>query len=297
MSGGGLYLPQRQTLWTFTQNGVDGWQPWRKPDGASLITLEGVGAGGSGGGGTSGAAGSARRGGGGGASGAFTRVMIPAELVGDTLYIRPGVGAPGGAASVAGVDGGDTWITHYVGNAAAIPAMTYLIAKGGTYHVNGGSAGAASLVTECMLAGMGIFSSTTGDDGTTAGANTGAAGGIKANYGFFRAPFCGGTGGAGTGTDNANYAGGLISGVAPSLFTDIPGGIAGGGNGNGGLRLERPMVHTGGTGGGSNGAAGTGGRGGNGAPGCGGGGGGAGVTGGAGGDGGAGRVWIHVIFS
>src|SRR5574343_336906 len=75
------------------------WQVWSKPRGVQMVMILAVGAGGGGGNGFSAAAGSARGGGGGGGSGAISRVIIPAILLPDVLYVSPGVG---GAATAAG---------------------------------------------------------------------------------------------------------------------------------------------------------------------------------------------------
>jgi hypothetical protein len=75
-----------------------GWQTWLKPPGASWIFLLALGGGGGGGGGQSTAA-AARTGGGGGGAGSMTRVLVPAMMFPDVLYIRAGVGGSAGAAA------------------------------------------------------------------------------------------------------------------------------------------------------------------------------------------------------
>lgn len=304
---GALFLPggQPQSLWTYTHIGADGWHAWKKPAGATFITIIGVGGPGGGGGGNTAVAGNTRGGGGGGGSGAVSRLVIPAAFVPDVLYIRPGAGGAGGAATVAGSVGTVTMVATSPFNQAggmtttAYPALLYLVANNGSganpgsSNGAGAAGGAASTGAECMFSGWGEFTSTQGGNGTAGGSSAGAVG-VTLTYGSLGIPFSGGTGGGGVGVANTDFAGGPITGVG--LLPQHPGGIAAAGPGNGGLALGPPPFYCGGTGGGTAGASGTAGRGGDGAWGCGGGGGGGGVTGGAGGYGGSGAVWIVVSF-
>ena len=81
-----------------------GWEAWLRPPGASWFFILAVSPGGGGGGGQSTAA-AARSGGGGGGSGAINRIIIPAIVMPDLLYVRVGNGgsaAPGGAVVACG---------------------------------------------------------------------------------------------------------------------------------------------------------------------------------------------------
>jgi hypothetical protein len=150
-----------------------------------------------------------------------------------------------------------------------------------------------------------MYSSITGQGGSTGGAVAGGAGNSQSAWSF--RVVSGGAGGAGC--NNANFNGGNVTAAAASNFPRVnfsttAGAVASGGTGgttsanNGGAGinfLDIPFLQSGGAGGGSN-AAGTGGTsagtGGKGGIGCGGGGGGAGVIAGRGGNGGNGLVAI-----
>ena len=77
------------------------WQTWVKPRNATMVHMTLIGAGAGGGGGLTGAAGTARGGGSGGGSGAMTRILIPAYLLPDRLYLMVPRGGNGGNASAA----------------------------------------------------------------------------------------------------------------------------------------------------------------------------------------------------
>lgn len=292
------HLPGNYPVWRYVTTTILIVHVWTKPADIAWVYITGNGAGGSGAGGATGAAGSARNGGGAGGSGATSRLWIPAHLVPRQLFILPGVGGASVAAATGGTTGGNTYVSSDpTTNPAATPGCVYLSATGGTGGLSGGSGGGGGAVSattgtgSALFSAHGIYVNVAGQNGTAGGANTGAFG-VALNYGAPGLPFTGGTGGAGTGTGNANFAGGEITGSGP--LVTVPGGLAAGGAGVHGIINEEPPYSLGGTGGGSNGASGVGGRGGDGAPGCGGGGGGAGVTGGASGSGGSGVVWIFV---
>jgi hypothetical protein len=276
-----------------------GWKAWNRPHGCSFIFVLSQAPGGGGGGGFTGAAGTARGGGGGGASGAMTTLLMPAFMVPDVLYLRPGNGGSGGGAGGSGIAG----TVQYLARTPSTNNQDWFLGISGAGGGNpgtgaaGGTAGtAAATTTTRALAGIAITSVMGGQAGAAGGAQTGAAGGSITTPSTALSPCTGGAGGGGTPIANTNFAGGAITGLGP--WPTIPGGLAAGGAGNYGFRhnvqlIESafrsfPFLTSGGSGGGTNGAAGTGGRGGDGGWGSGGGGGGAGVTGGAGGKGGDG---------
>lgn len=214
------------------------------------------------------------------------------------LYLLPGSGGVGGAASTIGTAGGRSYVTD-TPNTAGVAANTILVS--GAVAAAGGSGGTAAgsraggaaetIATNVLGMYMGFASGLTfiaGMAGTASGA-LGAAG-VALTFGAVGIPMTGGTGGGSVTTTNTNVAGGLITGAG--LIPTLAGGVAAGGAGNNGWDLEWPFIGTGGTGGGTAGASGTAGRGGDGAACCGGGGGGSGVAGGAGGDGGSGLIMI-----
>lgn len=274
-----------------------GWRAWQVPSGASWVFIYMQGAGGGGGNGFSAAAGSARGGGGGGASGGLTKLFLPAVMLPNMLYFRPG---SGGAPVTAGT-------TSYVSVAAntTVQNLVASIVGGGAGGTGtgaaagaAGTAGAATAVN--LFAVHGLYFVQAGNAGFAGGAQTGAAGVSITQPTGVTSPTTGGAGGGGTPTANTNFAGGALSAAGP--WPAIAGGLAGGGAGNPGcydnIPLEKfagrlaPFLTSGGTGGGTNGAAGTGGAGGQGGWGSGGGGGGGAVTGGAGGVGGDGFILV-----
>ena len=298
-----LGLPQtsRGYFQRFTaQGGTNEWQTWAKPRNVTMVGMRAISSGGGGGGGFTAVTGSARGGGGGGACGAVTDLIIPAYMLPDILYICVPIGGKGGAAGTIGTVGVRTRITLVPND---ITTTTNLICVAGGSDSGAGGAGTGAAGGAAGSGATGANANTAlghnyaisasfkaGLNASAGGAQTGAAGGAVAiAVGLF---LTGGTGGAGTGTANTDFAGGAITGLGQ--LPGIAGGLAAGGNGNSGYFSERPiqLFLTGGTGGGSNGAAGVAGAGGRGNYGSGGGGGGGGVTGGAGGDGGDGMALI-----
>lgn len=283
-----------------------GLNAWVKPSGCSFIFIFSQQAGGGGGGGFTGAAGTARGGGGGGGAGGSAKLLIPAPLLPDVLYVRPGMGGVGGPAGSGGGTGTANAIYVQPNNTQGAGLLTPSGGSGGGGGAGSASAGGApgagnSAPVSQTFAKLGLFTGDSAQAGVIGGAQTGADG-TAITSGASGASFVtGGAGGAGTGTANTNFAGGAINGVT-GLWPTIAGGVAAGGNGNAGFghnwhfdllaSRQIPFLTSGGSGGGSNGAAGTGGRGGNAGWGSGGGGGGAGVTGGAGGKGGDGFILI-----
>jgi hypothetical protein len=294
-----VFAPQQDTTTS------RGWQAWLKPIGAQWIYMFAVGGGGGGGGGQSTAA-AARTGGGGGASASFCRLLVPAFVFSDAIYIRAGSGGAGGAAAGNGTAGTTTYVSTSQ-DTSAYPILTAFGGNAGQAAATGGTAPGSAQVG--AFATWAISARDAGLVGSNGGANTGAAGSsVGSNSGWIMLP---GAGGASSSTGNSVAAGGAQTIVSPTmgpaLWATIAGGIAGvsgsqaGGAGNPGynhgihldhmMSRSQPLIFGGGSGGGSGGAS-LGGKGGDGAWGSGGGGGGAGSTGGAGGKGGDGFVII-----
>lgn len=267
----------------------------------SMMTIKG---GGGGGGGFTRAAGAAGGGGGSGACSGIDRLVIPAFLVPDLLFVFVGAGGAGGAASAAGLMGGQTFISTsrrttvqncFLGSNNTAPGL----GGAGTGAVGGAAGAVPGIGGVTTLSALGVTAFTVGVVGIIGGAQTGAAGGNPTVWAAL--PLSAGASGAGCTTTDFN--GGLINVGADTEWceyqginaaTQVPGGVGGTSvnvNGGGGLSFWKPFFQTGGSGGGSNnaGQAGHGGRGG---IGCGGGGGGAGTTGGRGGSGGDGLAMI-----
>jgi hypothetical protein len=276
---------------------------WTKPVGCNFVYMVAVGAGGGGGAGAAGATGSARGGGASGASGCITKLLVPAFLIPDSLFINVGIGGAGGTppggvgVGGAGSGGGSTYISAY----RISSATEYLLFASGGGGSNGGQntggtspAGApSSSITNNILGTIGAWRGESGLAGATGG---GAANGNGQPSAFsFNL-----TGGAsGGGTTNANFVGGSITSAfgQVSAITIVAGGAAvasatrGQNDGADGFFIPKRFASYGGGGGGAS-TLGVGGNGGKGGPGCGGGGGGGGITGnsGAGGRGGDGFV-------
>ena len=87
---------------------TNSWKSWIKPDGCSMVFMLMIAAGGGGGKGAGAAAIVAS---GGGGSGGITRLLIPAFLLPNTFYIRPGNGGLGAASSTGGVAGTQSYIS------------------------------------------------------------------------------------------------------------------------------------------------------------------------------------------
>jgi hypothetical protein len=275
----------------FFATGATTFQTWVKPQGCTMVYMLAIGSGAGGAGGATGAAGTGRVGGGGGGGGAQSRLLIPAFLLPDILYVQVGLGGLGGAGGASGTAGQRSLILRT--NAAAAANHNVVLASGNAVATAGavaGTAGAGETVsaqTQSAYIGLGLFVSVAGATGAAGGAVGGAVGGSVTQ--FAQSMTCGGAGGGSTPTANTNHAGGNITAVG--VYQVISGGVAGGGGGADGYSVFIPSFYTaGGAGGGSSGIAG--GAGGSAGIGSGGGGGGAGVTGGAGGRGGGGYVCI-----
>lgn len=285
------------------------YQQWIKPRGTTMSYMICIGGGGGGGGGHSAASGTNGGGGGGGACSGISRLLVPTFLLPDSLYIQVGVGGAGGAATVGGGAGSNSYIMF---SPLAFLAQNSLLssntnAPGGGGAGTGAAVGAAGTVptiaTAAVESTIGQFSATVGIVGSAGGAIAGGNGTDVTAWGTL--PLSPGAGGAGAATTNFNGGNQTPSAAVNFQNVNYPattGAIALGGTGGttaaniGGAGvsfLSAPFIQSGGAGGGSN-TAGTGGDGGRGGIGCGGGGGGKGITGGRGGSGGNGIV---VIFS
>lgn len=239
---------------------------WIKPRGASMMRIMLIGAGGGGG------IGGSSQGGGGGGSGAVTSWVGPAIFVPDILRITIGVG---------GTSGVDATASSVIYQAKDGTGYTLLTANGGgsgSTAITSGSGGSA--MTNNAFGASGIFTSTSGQDGT-AGSTTGVTSSVTASATTFLSGGSGGSGGSGqaSGGVTPNYG-------YTALPTTTPGGTVKGADG---YFITQPiLVGCGGAGGSTSLSVGTvGGRGG---IGCGGGGAGEDAT--AGGRGGDGAVFI-----
>lgn len=262
------------------------------PKWASFMHAFCVSGGAGGQGGFSGAAGTNRGGGGGGSCVPSASGIIPTKLLPSHVDVMVGFGGIGGTSGSQANSGSSSGIFHPTQHLNTPTALAYFRAGSG---VNGAlasatAAGGAGLSNAGIVAYLGTAFVNPADavNGGAGGAHTGALGGNSGNASVIAA---GSGGGAGIGTANTPFGGGVVQTV---LGTNS-GGTGDGGNGIDGIFMDprstkELFVRTGGSGG----ASGTtqGGRGGNGGWGCGGGGGGAGVTGGQGGSGGPGFVWI-----
>jgi len=281
----------------FYASGATTWQTWQKPRGAKFIQIFCLGGGGGGAGGGLNVAGTAINAGAGGIGAGYSRCIYPTFPLPDTLYVQVGLGGVPGTGSATNNSNGQTGGSggvSYVAIAPSILTATILaqsmnaVSPGGNGNGNATSAPAVWTATSASAA-LGIISTTIGIAGlaqNTAGTTALTASLITQG--------CGG----GSKPANSQNAGGSIFSASVILTNTLPGGVAGGGNGQNGYGSMSPFCGTGGSGGGGN-LTGPGGRGGDGYYGCGGGGGGAGFSGsigGRGGKGGDGLVIITTIF-
>lgn len=278
------------------------WQTWQAEPDETMAYFIVVGGGGSGAGGFTGAIGGIRGGGGGGGAAGQTRGLIPLMTLPKTLYIQPGLGGAGVAASTVGNPGQLSYVcvapnttaaNVVIQSGAARASNTAATAGTGAAAGAGGSAETISTVILCMQAQWGMLQFLAGKVGAAGGAVTGAAG--LANTLFTTGCSNGGAGGGSTPAANTDFAGGAQTGagIYPTIVGGTSGGNPGHGSGGYGIMFDQ-LVPYGGAGGATGGpalsVAGNGGDGG--FPGGGGGGGGGGVTGGRGGKGGDGVVYI-----
>lgn len=287
------------------------WKTWEKPKGIHTIVITCIGAGG---GGRSGwpVNASGRTGGGGGCSGTFTRVIIPAMVLPDVLYVSVGKGGPGGAGSNVqgvvnqGTPGGPSYVS-IAPSTAAIYVACY--ANGGGVASDNGSSSSASasvasvaaVQSDALMSGLGQFFALAGQAGGRAFSTLNES----VTYPATGLLLSGGAAGG-----SAQLSGGSINMPTQPSFNIIPTRIGGtpgspGQSGPDGITLLQPLMSCGGCGGGAGsggfqGSGTGGGRGGNGGLGSGGGGGGSGqhigvAGGGSGGNGGDGLVIIQTF--
>jgi hypothetical protein len=270
---------------------------WRKPRGIGAVQIIAIGPGGGGGGGFAAASGAQKGGGGGGSSGGLTRVVAPAIVVPDFLFLNVPSGGLGGASGSNGAISTNTQI-GVIPSFASSSTCICQAAAGNFGSVGtgaaGGSGGGSPSATSASVSFMnlGPFVSAAGAAGVAGGASGAGTATTSLSNSMV---LCGGAGGGGCTSGNVEAAGGNVNRavtIGPQwLPPQLDGGAASGGAGKDGLFSFAPLWGLGGSGGGSS-AASTGGKGGSGGIGGGGGGGGAGATGGAGGDGGPGCVII-----
>ncbi len=188
---------------------------WQKPRGRTMSSMLCIGPGGNGGNGAIGAN-STAAGGGGGGSGAVSKLMVPINLLPDQLYII--------------IDASNN-VYISVSQFASVNERLLFSRIGGTggnaAGATAGAAGAAAaipLITECVLAGMGIFTFLAGQAGIIGGVAVAGAALTLPTTGL---TITGGTGGGGlpaaaaTGTNGGSFT---VPAV-PSIFPPQSGGI------------------------------------------------------------------------
>jgi hypothetical protein len=280
-----LHLPEpdERTVWFPGGQGTTSWRVWTKPRGVSMVSILAIGSGGGGGGGGVGGSGSTASGGAPGAGAPMVKMLFPAWMLPDRLYVFSAYGGVGGVSNNNGANGEASRVSVYPSSGNNLIISTN----------NGGRGGLASGTSQAALAGATAITAPLGQMAATqlfvAGTATGA-GSTGTTSSVTPVVICPGGGGGGK-TTGAGGAGAGYAAVADTLLNAVPGGTGqtGAGASSGFIHAG---IHYGGCGGGGN-NLGVGGRGGNGvAWGAGGGGGGGGLTGGRGGDGGPGLVII-----
>ena len=284
----------------------DQWTTWLRPKRASMIQILCYGGGGGGGGGFTGIAGATRGGGGGGGCSGNTRMVLPAVLLPDRLYVFIGAGGQGKES------GGGTASSGALSCVSVAPSTdpTNVVVISGTAGPTGGGtgtgaangnaglAGTAATLPLMVYAGLGVHTGSSYQDGYNAGSGGAETGGngTTVAIGVAQQTLIGsGSGGAGIATTNFNGGGvtpianSYLSEQRPTASTGTPSAAPGG---SGAVRVAKPFYTFGGMGGAASNSF-AGGQGGNGMFGSGAGGGAGGTTGGRGGDGGNGLVVIH----
>ena len=269
-----------------------GWFSWMKPAGCSWIYIFMIGAGGGGGRPANGALTTAA---GGGGSGSVMRSLIPATLLPDIIYIRPGFG---GLGSTNANGNGATGVASYISIAPNTTAQNVILFTTagvfGSAVTTGGAGGNASTGGNFVFGNVGLFTAIAGQTGG-AGAAAANTNGSDVTFGASGIPITSGAGGG-----NGTGSGGGI--VGAGFMPSISGGTSNNAGGNGfrqgqtiapGFKLF-PLLFSGGAGGGGSNLQ-TAGAGGRGAWGCGGGGGGGASGAGTSGNGGNGGDALILI--
>ena len=278
------------------------WQTWEKPKGIGTIVITCIGGGGGGRSGDNST--SSGAGGGGGGSGGFSRLIIPAMVLPDVLYVTVGSGGAGGIGTAVNGDVGMGTVGtgSYVSIAPSTDAIyVACYANGGGTSVTfssggsvGGEAAAVAIRQNALMSGLGQFVSFAGQRG-----RDGSSGVVQEIiYPTTGLLLSGGAAGGSSGT-NARNGGAVVvpTQTSFSLISTRNGGVAPNGNGADGISISQPLMSTGGSGGATNSDTGRS-RGGNGGFGSGGGGGGTAVAptfSGSGGNGGDGLVIIQTF--
>lgn len=248
------------------------WQLWQKPRNCKFIWIMCIGTGGFGITNSSGGGGAI-----GGGAGAVTRALFPANVLPDTLYVRPGIAF-----------GQTTYYQSIVSTTPAAPlaspnAMNIVCVCGAVRASSQNGQTGATLALAPLLS-LGVFTTTAGANASFAVQNPIASSILMP----------GAAGQSSVGDTNSNIPSVTLGNIitpainAPSVDGGLPG--------TNGTWSLKPLYFLGGSGGGYNSnTSGATGAGGNGAYGCGGGGGGGGGLAGLGGSGGKGGDGLVII--
>lgn len=272
------------------------WQAYMKPPGASMIYILMLAAGA---GGSRVANGSVTQGGGGGGSGGMSRMLIPAALLPDIIYVRPG---RGGLGATTNNDLGAAGSASYVSIAPLATSSSVIFSQAGAAQAANtqaaGPAGAIGAIADNAFSSLGLWFSIAGQAGT-AGSSTANANASSVTAGASGIITSGGSGGGCGSGKGGNISGG---GFFPTLNQSAGANGAAGFHGfQKGLAIgpglkSFPLIFTGACGGNGVTTAATAGKGGDASYGGGGGGGGSGTNAGSNsGDGGNGGDALVII--
>jgi len=245
---------------TFYASGTD-WQAWQKPAGCSMVYIFMLAAGGGGGRSNNGAV---TVGGGGGGSGGASRMLIPAILLPDTIWVQPGAGGLGATSfGAAGTSGSISYVCVQPNTTQANIIFTQNGGTGGAAATTGGAAGGVGVNTGGPFGSLGLWYTIAGQAGAVGAAAANTDGG---SLNIFSSGLITG---AGTGGGNGTRLGGILAGAGGFFPQNIASNNATKNGGDGaqkGLPIlfglkTMPLLFTGGTGGNgaSSGAAGKGG--------------------------------------
>lgn len=255
---------QQDNIKIYYASDTNTWQTWTKPRNCKFIWMMCIGGGAAGGDGSTVSSGT------GGGGGGISRVLFPASVLPDILFVQPGAGGKTSAAS-----GSRSFVTIAI--SGSTPAAMNTVCVSGNVSAQIATGETVATVANMGLASLGNFSATAGlsNNGTYLTSTIVSGGGNG-----------GSNGSPGAGFASINIGANIVT---PTIAA---GDNTTGGKGADGIWSWKPMYGLGGAGGGYN-ASGIGGSGGNGAFGCGGGAGAQGTTaGGTGGKGGDGLVII-----